>query len=304
MNAAVTDRKAIRKAFIIAYGVLVGSTCYVAILEGLGNAPPLAFAGARTILGGTALLLVAMMTRHPVVPERRLWKWVPLVAMTATALTFGSMFLSPQFAGAGLPVILGNTQPLFLAAFAVLFLGERMTLSRWVSFGLASLGLLFVISPAVSGGGLTLSIGAALALLTSLAAAIGAVLVRWLKPGRSLLAFTGWQLLVGGIILSVVSAGLGEGSIHWSLSFAGVLLFLGLFNSAAFTFGWFWLLQQEEASKVGVYLFLIPVVGVTWAILFRGEIPSGAVIVGSLLILAGIFCNESAGFWHRLRFKG
>ena len=139
---------------IIGYIVLTGSVCYVAILEGSRWAPPFVFAGARTMLGGLALLLTAGIVRQPLLPARSLWRWVPVVAVTATGITFGAMFLSPQFAGAGLPAILGNAQPLFIVIIAWLFLQERLSLARGLSLAVSCFGLVLVILPAVSGGGI------------------------------------------------------------------------------------------------------------------------------------------------------
>jgi hypothetical protein len=44
-----------------------------------------------------------------------------------------------------------------------------------------------------------------IALTTSLAAAIGTVIVRYLKLGHSLLQFTGCQLFTGGVLLILLS---------------------------------------------------------------------------------------------------
>lgn len=287
---------------IIGYIVLTGSVCYVAVLEGLRWAPPFAFAGARTMLGGLALLLTAGLVRQPIIPARPFWKWLPVVAVTATGITFGAMFLSPRFAGAGLPAILGNAQPLFIIAIAWIFLSERLSRARGISLAVGW-NRLRPLWPAVSAGDFSVSVGALLALLTSLGAAIGTVLVRWLRPGPSLFALTAWQLILGGALLFAVFALQGEAPVQWSGPFVGILIFLGIFNSAAFTLGWFWLLQFEEAGRLAIYLFLVPVFGILWAWVFRGEIPSVPLMVGSAFILLGIFLNDSAGFRRWLRSR-
>jgi drug/metabolite transporter (DMT)-like permease len=225
------------------------------------------------------------------------------VAATATGITFGAMFLSPRFAGAGLPAILGNAQPIFIVVIAWLFLQERLSLARGLSLAVGCFGFALVISPAVRAGNFNVSIGATLALLTSLGAAIGTVLVRWLRPGRSLFALTAWQLILGGALLLSISFFIGEASIRWSGSFLWVLVFLGVFNSAAFTLGWFWLLQHEEAGRLAIYLFLVPVFGIFWAWVFQGETPGIPLMAGGAFILLGIFLNDSAGFRRWLRSR-
>jgi len=284
------------KLVVLAYIVLVSSVCYVLILNGLQAAPPLAFGGVRTILGGIALLFVARFSGQPVIPAKKLWKWIPWVALSATSLTFGSMFLSPLFAGAGLASILGNAQPLFIALIAFIFLGERLTRQQLTALGCGMIGISIIILPTFSGPDNLLLTGALLALTTSLAAAIGTVLGRHLSLSGSLLAFSAWQLIIGGAVLLLLSVSISEPGIQWSAEFLEVLILLGIFNSAVITCAWFWLLQKERASNLGVFLFLIPALGVLWAYLFRGEQLQPSSILGGFLILFAVFyqeCSES-----------
>jgi len=280
------------KLVILAYIVLVSSACYLLILRGLQAAPPLAFGGVRTVLGGTFILLVAWLSGQPIIPAKKLWKWIPLVALTATTLTFGSMFLSPSFAGAGLASILGNAQPFFIALIAFMFLNERLSRQQLTALGCGLIGILIIVLPSATGQDNLLLTGTLLALTTSLAAAIGTVLGRHLKLARSLLAFSGWQLIVGGAALLLISVGISEPNIQWSAEFLAILVLLGIFNSAVTTCAWFWLLQKEQAGSLGIFLLLIPVLGVLWALLFRGEQPQPNAILGGLLILGAVVYQE------------
>jgi drug/metabolite transporter (DMT)-like permease len=146
-------------------------------------------------------------------------------------------------------------------------------------------------------------VGALIALTTSLAAAIGTVIVRYLKLGQSLLQFTGFQLLTGGVLLILLSAIWGEPMITWNWSFVGIVVILGIFNSAIVTWAWFYLLQREQAGKLGIYLFLTPVLGVLWAMLFANEQPHPASLIGGAFVLAAVFLKEFEGFGRRSRLK-
>ncbi|MCF6266375.1 MAG: DMT family transporter [Desulfuromusa sp.] len=282
----------IKKIVVLAYIIIVSSACYVLILRGLQSAPPFVFAGFRTILGGGTLLVFSRLSGQGIFPERRLWKWLPGVALTATTLTFGSMFVSPSFTGAGLASILGNAQPLFIVLIAFIFLGERLSFQQVIAFFLVVAGVLIIILPSFTQSEGSLLTGAALALTTSLAAAIGTVIGRHLKLSESLLAFSAWQLILGGAVLIVLSLLMKEPVIQWNLEFFGILIILAIFNSAVISCGWFWLLQQVKAGELAIYLFLVPVLGVLWAYLFRGEQPELSSIMGGMLILIGIFCQE------------
>ena len=282
----------INKITVLAYIIIVSSACYVLILRGLQSAPPFAFGGFRTILGGGTLLIFSWFSGHPIFPERRLWKWLPIIALTATTLTFGSMFLSPGFTGAGLASVLGNAQPVFIVLIAFMFLGERFSFQQFIAFGLVIVGILIIILPSFTQSEGSLLAGASLALTTSFAAAIGTVLGRYLELSKSLFSFSAWQLIFGGALLIVLSLLMKEPAIRWNLEFFGILIVLAIFNSAVISCGWFWLLQQVKAGELAIYLFLVPVLGVLWAYLFRGEQPDLSSIIGGILILTGIFCQE------------
>lgn len=276
-----------RKIIVMTYIIIVSSACYVLILRGLQSAPPLAFGGYRTILGGVSLLVFAKLSGRRILPESGLWIWLPGVALTATTLTFGSMFISPSFAGAGLASVLGNMQPLFIVLIAFVFLGERLSYPQIVAIVLGAIGVFIIILPSVSSTGSSFITGSILALTTSLAAAIGTVLGRHLKLADSLFAFSGWQLILGGTALAVLSLLLGEPAVHWNQEFLMILIFLGIFNSAIISCAWFWLLQQEKAGGLATYLFLVPVLGVLWAFIFQGEQPPLSSYLGGILVLAG-----------------
>lgn len=303
MNSSLPQTPALLRFGLLAYIVLTASACYVLILRGLESAPPFAFAGLRTMFGGAAVLLFAGISARRVVPERRLWKWVLPVALTATTLTFGSMFLSPSFAGAGMASILGNAQPVFIALIGLLVLGERLSKLQTVSLGLCLLGVAIIVLPSAGGGAGGMLAGTLFALSTSLAAAVGSVLARYVRLHGSLLSFTGWQLLLGGAGLLALSVVVGEPPVDWNRNFAGILVLLAVFNSAVVNCAWFFLLQQEKAGKLSIYLFLTPVLGLLWAAVFAGERPVLPSLIGGVLVLFSVFFQEIEGFISRIRLR-
>ena len=271
------------------------------ILRGLKYAPPLAFAGLRTLIGGALLIFISAISSGRILPERRLWKWVPWVALTATSLTFGTMFLSPRFAGAGIASILGNAQPLFIAAIGFFFLRERLSPLRALALLFGLIGVIVIVSPSFGGEGNSLLIGSLIALMTSLSAAIGTVLGRYIRLGDSIVAFVGTQLATGGFILLITSFLFEDASIRWTPAFIGILLFLAILNTAFVTWAWFYLLQREQASRLGMYLFLVPVLGVVWAYIFAGERPEPTSFLGGAIVLLAVFTQEFEGFRGRVR---
>jgi drug/metabolite transporter (DMT)-like permease len=86
------------------------------------------------------------------------------IAATSTTIGFGAMFLSPRRTGAGIASVLGNTQPLFVLAFAAFFLGERVGRGKLVALLLGLAGVTLISYPALAGADAYGISGAVLAL--------------------------------------------------------------------------------------------------------------------------------------------
>lgn len=277
------------QAWLMLVVIVPMAVCYPLIKAGLLFAPPLRFAGMRTLLGGLALLLVLAIRRKPIWPQARLARWILPLGMLATTLTFGTMFASPAYTGAGIASVLGNIQPLLIVVLAALFLGERINLSKALTlcFGLA--GVIVLALPAwreTIGSSL---FGIALALGSSAGAAVASVTRKMLRAGDDLMSLTGWQLIVGGLVLLGLSAvSEPETSVSWNGTFVALLLVLALAGTALSTWLWFWLLERAEAGRLSLYLFLVPVFGLLTAMVSLGERLSTVQTVGVALILLAV----------------
>ena len=261
---------------------LLAAVCYVAIKTGLAYAPPLAFGGLRALIAGVVLLTVAASLRSPLCPSPRDVWHLTLLAVAATTLTYGAMFSSPAEMGAGLASVLGNVQPLLVLVLGALFLREPLTPGKVMALacGLVGVGLLLYPSIAeppgntgmsVSNGG-SVTIGSLLALGASAGAAAGSIMVKRIQVRPGIIALTGWQLVIGSLPLLVAAALRPNGlAIQWHPTFVVVLLFLALLGTALPTTLWFWLLQSEDAGRLSMFLFLIPVLGLLLGAIAFGE---------------------------------
>ncbi|MEO6754651.1 MAG: DMT family transporter, partial [Opitutus sp.] len=138
-----------QQAWLMLVVIVPTAACYPAIKAGLAFAPPLRFAGARTLLGGLALLLVLVLRRKPLWPEARLARWILPLGALATTFAYGAMFASPAYTGAGIAAVLGNTQPLIIIVLAALFLGEQIRLIKALALGVGLAGVTLLALPAL-----------------------------------------------------------------------------------------------------------------------------------------------------------
>lgn len=267
------------------------AVCYVGIKLGLADAPPLVFGGLRALIAGVVLLAVSASLRTPWRPARRDAWPLALLALTATTATYGAMFASPAQMGAGLASVLGNVQPLLVLVLGALFLDERLTRGKGLALAAGLVGVGLILYPAITApvGGGGSAMGASLALGASAGAAVGSVVVKRIRVRPGLVALTGWQLVIGSVPLLIMAALQPGGlAIRWTATFALVLLFLALLGTALPTTLWFWLLQDEDAGRLSMFLFLIPVLGLGLGAVAFGERIGVLEGAGVLVIVLGL----------------
>lgn len=285
-----------RQAWLMLVVIAPMVACYPAIKAGLEFAPSMLFAGLRTLVGGVVLLLVLVIRRKPLWPEARLARWILPLGLLATTLTFGAMFASPAYTGAGIASVLGNTQPLVITVLAAVFLGEKIGWGKAIALLLGMSGVILLTLPALHGQIGHNLIGAMLALGSSVSAAVASVIVKKLRAGKDLMSLTAWQLIAGSLVLLGLSAVFEQqGNIEWTGGFVGILLFLAFAGTALSTWLWFWLLQRTEASRLSLYLFLVPVFGLLIAIGGFGERLNALQAAGVAWILLAVAFAILAG---------
>ena len=265
------------------------AVCFAAIKAGLPFMPPLRFAGLRALLGGLALLGLMVAMRRPLLPPHRSWPGIVALGLTSTTLAFGAMFLSPGRTGAGIASVLGNTQPVIVPVLAAVFLGERMTRSKWIALALGMIGVALIASPTLAGPDAYGVSGPVLALVASGSLAIGSVIVKRIGSSVDLLALTAWQLIIGSLPLLAVSLVAEHNAVvAWNITFVGLLLFLALIGTAFANAVWYWLVRHDDVGRLTMFFFLVPVFGLGIAALAFGETIGLLESLGVAVTLAGI----------------
>lgn len=279
------------RVFLVPALAVVYALCYSTIKAGLAFAPPLRYAGLRTVVGGAVLLaFVVASGRKRVVPPRSLWPGIGALSLVGTIVVYGAMFMSPGATGAGISSVLGNTGPLFAVVLAAPILGEGVTRRKVAALAVGMGGAGLVAYPAVTDPSAPGVLAALLPVTAAAAAATSAVLLKWLRVGDALLPVVAWQLLLGGGALLALSAMVEpDRAVTWSARFAGYLAFLSVVGTAFAVTAWYWLVQREDVGRLSILLMvLVPVMGLALARLFFGEAIRPLSAVGAGLAMVGV----------------
>lgn len=249
--------------------------------------PPLLAAGARLALAGALLLGALAALGHPVRPGAGLGA-VAWLALTQTVCFYGATFYGIAHGGAGLAAVLANTDPLFVAALAVLVLDEHLSARQWGGLVVGLAGAATVVWR--GGWPPTLSVTALVVVAGALAWGLGTVAAARVVRGPARpLALGGWQMALGGATLLVWGLVAEGGPEAAGAREAGLVVGLAALGSALPLACFYLALVRAPAGRVSAWFFLVPVVGVlsAWALL--GQRPGPRLLVGLALVAIGLW---------------
>lgn len=252
----------------------------------LAYAPPLLFSGIRTVIGGVLLILIAL-PKARLLRLRQLWPIYLMSALLSIVFYYGFQTIGLQYVAPGLFSAIVFLQPVLLGVFSWLWLGESMYGRKIAGLVIGFLGV-----AALSAGGFSGSIspvGIVLALLSALCWALGTVYIKRNAARVDILWMTAMQITIGGVILLAAgSATESWGAITWNAAFISETLFIAVFVIALGWLVYFKLINEGEASKVGSYTFLIPLVSIGSSVLFLNEQITLNLVAGLLLVVISI----------------
>lgn len=269
-----------RVVLLTAVAPIAWGATYVVTRHLLPPDAPLWGGALRALPAG--LLLWALARRRP----RGAWWWK---APVLGALNFGGFFVLVYVAAQLLPSSVAASimalAPLALAGLAWPLLAQRPTLRWAAAAGLGFAGVALVVglgaAPVAPAG----VVASGVALLSS---SLGAILTTRWRDDTPLLATTAWQLIAGGLALTVV-AGVVEGPPP-RVDATGVAAYAGvavIATALAFVC-WFTGLRHLPAGTVGLIGLLNPVTGVLLGVAVGGETLGAGQIAGIAAVLAAI----------------
>jgi drug/metabolite transporter (DMT)-like permease len=285
-----TPRPAVIWAFALIY-VVWGST-YLAVALALRSIPPFLLMGSRSILGGCVLLLAAWAIGQ----EIRAWMWARAAACGVFLFVgcHGTMAYAQQRVPSSITAVLLATIPFWIAVInALVPSGEKTTIKQLGLLvpGFAGVALIVLCQSEVRFSA-TVQAGFILLIGAAVAWAIGTVLSERWSSRASVVAFSGTELIAGGVVLLCISMALDEPNrFHpqaMSAEAVGGWIYLTLAGTVIAFGAYIWLLTQVSTTLVATYTFVNPVIAVLlgWAVL--GERPNRATALGAILVMASV----------------
>jgi drug/metabolite transporter (DMT)-like permease len=250
----------------------------------------LLFAGLRFCLAGLLLLIYGVMSgRQVALPPRRLGESA-LLGLGQTTLQYTCYYVGLAHTTAVKTSILSSTLVFFSVLLAhFIYTNDKLSARR-------ALGCLIGFSGVVAvnfGAGLFdfhfSFLGEGLLLISTFAGSLAAIYGRRLSQSMDATVMTGWQLLLGGIALTVMGVGGGGHFESFGIGAGLLIVALAALSAVAFTL-WSLLLKHNPVGSVAVYNFEIPIIGaVVSALILNESVLEWKNLVALVLVSIGIW---------------
>ncbi len=296
-------------------------TAMVAMKGVMPHTTPLFMAGVRLFPAGILVLGVATAMDRPQPKGWAAWLWISFFALVDGTLFQGFLAEGLTRTGAGLGSVMIDSQPLAVALLSSWLFGESIGLWGWLGllFGVLGIsliglpeGLIFNLLSFTTSGGAGLSnilvsqqaiglnppllpyslfdSGEWLMLLAALSMAVGTVTIRFVCRHADPVTATGWHMILGGVPLFALSAGVESG--QWvNINFSGwmAIAYATIFGSAIAYGLFFYFASSGNLTSLSSLTFLTPVFALLFGNLFLSEVLTPIQWIGVSLTLVSIY---------------
>jgi drug/metabolite transporter (DMT)-like permease len=281
-----------RRFGVLAFAVLVlaWSSSFSVVKVGLDYAPPVLFAGGRTLLSGVIMSAVALVWGGS--PNLgRDWRIFAFLGLFNVVLFIGAQTFAVLYLPSGTAAVLIYLQPILVGVLAWTVLGEPLTATKVVGLLLGFAGIVAVSSGGLldAAGEVTL-VGVVSGVASALAWAMGTVGFKKYEARISTLWAIALPFLAGGAALTVLGLFIEPLSgVSWSGPLFSSVLYSAFIGTGLAWMLFFGLVRAGEASRVASFIFVVPLAAVVIGAVVLDEALGLTLLAGAALIVSGIY---------------
>ena len=251
-------------------------------------------AGARFFLAGVMTILFgSIVSRRFLRPKRGSLKYVCVLSLLQTVGQYFFFFMSLAYiSGVRGSIINASGNFLAIVVAACIFRMEKLTIRKILGCVVGFTGIILILGGfqgIVEGGAITFQ-GEGAMLMAALFYAFSSCCIKKFSKHENPVTLSGYQFLLGGLVLFVAGWIMGGELVFRSASCVYNLLYMGFISAGAYTL-WGVLLKYNPVSRVAIFGFMNPVMGVllsAWILGENNEAFSVTGVVSLVLVAVGI----------------
>ena len=237
-------------------------------IPGGESASQILFAGCRfTLAGLLAVAITSVQHRRLVLPKPGSWTYVARLSLVQTITQYLFFYIGvAHTTSVKGSIIQGLNAFVAILIACYVFRSERMNARKWLGGLVGVAGIVLVNLDGKGIDGAVSFTGEGFLLISMCASALSAGLMKRFSRHEEPVCLSGWQFVLGGLVMIAVGLLLG-GRLHPQSGMAlAVLLYLAMVSAVAYSL-WAVLLAANPVSRVAVFTFLQPVFGVLLSLL-------------------------------------
>ena len=276
-------------ALTTAIGPVIWGSTYIVTTELLPPDRPFTAALLRTLPAG--LLLVLWCRRGPAWGDGVGWLRLLVLASLNIGAFQALLFVAAYRLPGGVAAVVGAVGPLVVMGLTWTLDHRRPPALALVAGVLGVMGMAALL---LSPGARWDMVGVAAALVGTLCMAAGTFWSRRWRSDLPVLAFTGWQLLAGGVMLAPVAWAMDPPLPALTATHIAGYLYLSLAGALVAYALWFRGIARLPSVAVSSLGLLSPVTAVLLGWVLLGQAMTGVSLVGMLVVLASILAVQWA----------
>jgi len=254
----------------------------------LTEIPPWTFRGLIAPAAAILVFGIGALFKYDLGRPTGQWKEITLAAILNITLWHVFSAFGIKLLGGGQASIIAYTMPLWAVLFSAWLIGEKLTPFRLAGLVAGMAGLAVLLSGEV--GILASSpLGALFMLIAACAWGAGTTLQKKVNWNISAVSLVGWQLLIGGLPITITALFVDADS--WQpVSQAAVwsTVFVLIYPIILCWFAWFTIVNQVPVAVSTISILAVPALGVASSVLILQEVVGWREVVSLLLICAAI----------------
>jgi len=276
-----------RYAVIISMVALIWGGSFVAVKIGVEDIAPIMLAFLRFAIASPLMVLILAMRKKIAKISIAEIPLLLIIALTGVTLLYILQFTGIKYTSATNAALLINTNVLFIAIFSWTFLKEKMSHKKLLGIILAFVGAAIIIlngslsiSPSIKGDSLII--------LSAICWAIYSIVGKKMLKKYDAFTLTTYAFIIG-TLLFIPFVYKDISSIKITIKEWIIILYLALLCSVFAYIAWYDALAKIDATKVAIFLNLIPLFAMLLAHLILNERITFFILIGAAFIIYGIY---------------
>ncbi len=256
---------------------------YELILPEKNVASTILFAGVRFFFAGILTVIIfSIANKRFLYPKPQNFLKIAEVGAFQTVLQYIFFYVGLSNTSGVKGTILSGTSAFFSLLIAgLIFKQEKLTLKKIIGCIFGFVGIIFVN---LNGLDFTMNFtGDCFVIFSAIALGFSSVLMKKFSKDENPVVISGYQFIMGGAVMIAVGLIFGGNIVVSGAKAILVLTYLSFLSAAAYAI-WGLLLKNNPVSKVTIYTFMTPVMGVILSNIMLDE-QSGVSVINLIITL-------------------